>query len=89
MTDVLVYVVRKQCYLCGKEWDGKSFVPQPADGPRLPGMCADCLAIEEASMQELLAQGPVTESGKVLPPLKRPLRPPEDDEPDWHAKVAP
>ena len=77
-----VYTVRKKCYLCGAEWYGKSFVPQPPDVPPLPGCCAACLAEDEQRMTELLRQGPATESGRALPPLTRPERVREPGEED-------
>lgn len=68
-----LYTVEKRCYLCGTEWTGTSFVPQPPDKPRLPGMCAACVGKNETRLQELTRGGPI-ETGETLPELTRPRR---------------
>lgn len=51
--DISLYTVAKKCYECGVEWEGMAFHPQPADAPRLPGICAACIAKDAARTQEL------------------------------------
>lgn len=48
-----VHVVRKRCYLCGHEWDGKAFTAQPIGAKPLPGTCETCLAKDEAIVKGL------------------------------------
>ena len=43
---VSVYPVAKKCWICGRRWTGKSFVPHPADAELL-STCAGCLDSED------------------------------------------
>jgi hypothetical protein len=88
MTELCVYTVRKRCYECGREWDGKAFTAQPTAAPRLPGVCSECIAKDGERVKELTARGP-TQAGDALPELVRPRRPDDDEVDDWHARIAP
>lgn len=73
----LVHTVWKKCWLCGRVWEGRSFVPQPTvtkDNP-LPGMCGTCIVSEEARVKEMSRR--VTESGVPLVELQPPREPGE------------
>jgi hypothetical protein len=76
-----VFAVRKKCYECGQEWDGKAFVQQPDNAEPLPGVCGACIDKQEARLQALIAAGrrkPIIVQGE-LPNLTRPQREPGDD----------
>lgn len=73
-----VYVVAKRCYECGTEWDGKAFTAQPANAPRLPGICAACIAKSDARMAELTH--PIPERPAKDVELERPRSVRESDD---------
>lgn len=47
----VVYEVDKKCPLCGKEWKGKGFRPNPDANP-LVRECDECIVQEEADFKK-------------------------------------
>ena len=89
MSDFCVYTVAKKCYECGTEWDGNSFVAQPVGAPRFPGICAGCLAKDEARRAELMR--PVVDSSPSKDTVLergRSVREYDDDRPLDHKQLA-
>lgn len=88
-----VYTVRKKCWECGTEWDGKAFTRQPDGAAPLPGFCDECITKDEERVRELQKHRTHSESGENLPALDRPRRATDvldDDGPeDYHLRIAP